>query len=442
MAATAKATTMVSASEPKRRGHQPRRRRAERGFGREHHDGVGGVRIAGDARRQIASWRRAIRGPPRTTRGSSCRRARRRHSARGARTAARVLRAPGCCDSARRPCHRAPRDSGHRGRCAKSSGTTRELNRSVDALSRESAVSSWFCRRARRSSASNQRDSTAMLTGMSIASVMMQPQAARETAAQDRVVRIAAHQLPMGRALRHLQRRPGIPDIAADFTECGAAQMRAASRMRLHRIQAGFFLGDCARERLRGADLRELADAAVGVAIRARAPRRGRTEHRPGHGLRGNGAQGFARTREQWVDERREDAAGDLERPQSPCADLTADSAAGCRPMRTRGRSPPLPSRPWCAGRTSSNAELAPTEDTTTKRVACAARAARANNSTASTSASRNASCEPASAIVVPMQQNASWATRPLSCSAMRSKITTRLASFGCSLPKRRRVSA
>jgi hypothetical protein len=46
------------------------------------------------------------------------------------------------------------------------------LNSRVDALSRESAISSWFCREARRSSTSNQRDNMPRPTGISIAMAM------------------------------------------------------------------------------------------------------------------------------------------------------------------------------------------------------------------------------------------------------------------------------
>ena len=42
---------------------------------------------------------------------------------------------------------------------------SRELNSSVEAFSRDSAMSSWFCRLARRSSASNQRENSARPTG-------------------------------------------------------------------------------------------------------------------------------------------------------------------------------------------------------------------------------------------------------------------------------------
>ena len=97
IAATAKAMSDGERQQAERRGHQLRCRRAECRLGREHHDGVGGSRIAGRARAAGRSWRRAIRGPPHTRRGWSCRPAHRRHVARGARTTAPVRREPGCC---------------------------------------------------------------------------------------------------------------------------------------------------------------------------------------------------------------------------------------------------------------------------------------------------------------------------------------------------------
>jgi hypothetical protein len=48
----------------------------------------------------------------------------------------------------------------------------RALSSSEDALSRDSAINSWFCRLARRCSASNQCDNIAMVTGTSIARQM------------------------------------------------------------------------------------------------------------------------------------------------------------------------------------------------------------------------------------------------------------------------------
>jgi hypothetical protein len=47
------------------------------------------------------------------------------------------------------------------------------LKSSVEAFSRESALSSWFCRLARRPSASYQRENKASPTGMSIATAMI-----------------------------------------------------------------------------------------------------------------------------------------------------------------------------------------------------------------------------------------------------------------------------
>src|SRR5688572_19524580 len=66
---------------------------------------------------------------------------------------------------------------------------------------------------------------------------------------------------------------------------------------------------------LRELDFRELLDGRVGVAIDAATTAPRRTHHSPRDGFRGNGAIDLATAREQGIDQRRQHAACEFERP-------------------------------------------------------------------------------------------------------------------------------
>ena len=146
------------------------------------------------------------------------------------------------------------------------------------------------------------------------------------------------------------------------------------------------------------------------------------------------------------IEERREDAARRSRAAAPPCEALTTGSAAGCRPRGIPGRRPPLPSRPWCAGRISSISS--PRPPTRRPRSGWPARRAPPARTTAPRRRPPRETL-PANrhrAMVVPMQQNASCAIRPLSCSAMRSKIDDAIGELRVFLrpkrPARQRVHA
>src|SRR6185295_8509548 len=181
----------------------------------------------------------------------------------------------------------------------------RPLKSSAEARSRDSVVSSWFCSDARRSSASNQRVNNARATGTSMAMNMM---------SHSRRVRplrkTELYGLP-------LMTPSGVASslLRADFTECQPRQMRAASRLPLHRIQAGLFSGRFLEgNRLVGLQFRKLADGRIGIAVDAPSAAPRCTQHAPGDGLRRDGAQGFAAAREHGIDERRQYLAGQFQR--------------------------------------------------------------------------------------------------------------------------------
>ena len=68
---------------------------------------------------------------------------------------------------------------------------------------------------------------------------------------------------------------------------------------------------------LRGANLRELANPGVRVSICAAGATSRRTKHRASDGLGRNGAELFARAREERIHDRSKDATGELSRTQA-----------------------------------------------------------------------------------------------------------------------------
>src|SRR5690349_11761872 len=79
----------------------------------------------------------------------------------------------------------------------------------------------------------------------------------------------------------------------------------------------GLFARLC-RHRLHRLELGELAYRGVGVAVDTTCTTTGRTQHGTCDDFGRNGAPGLARSREQWIDHRRQDGAERLERPRLP----------------------------------------------------------------------------------------------------------------------------
>ena len=173
-----------------------------------------------------------------------------------------------------------------------------------------------------------------------------------------------------------------------------------------------------------------------------RAPRRDAPTMARATTSAGMARTGLARTSQQRIEERREQCRRASPAAAAACAGLTTGSAAGCRPRRNPARDGVF--HLALGAQVELLRDRGSRRPTTPPRSGCAApRAPPGRTATPHRRPLRGRL--PASrprAIVVPMQQNASCAVRPLSCSAMRSNDHDAIGELRMFLPSGRRVSA
>src|SRR5688572_5559223 len=187
---------------------------------------------------------------------------------------------------------------------------TRPLKRSADALSRDSALSSWFCSDARRSSASNQRVNSARLTGINMASVTMSQ--TRRVSPLRRTELYGLPLIPSQWCVAFWQRRRSFPGVVGElYGMSGGANVGRVTNAAAPESGRRLFAG-LGRGRLGRPELGQLANCGMGVAINATPAAAGRTHHSPRNNLGRDGTQSLARTGQQRVDEWRQQTTDQL----------------------------------------------------------------------------------------------------------------------------------
>src|SRR4051812_28666175 len=186
------------------------------------------------------------------------------------------------------------------------------LNNNVAARSRDWLVRSWFWCAARRSSSASQRETNAMLTGISMANTMMSHRRRVRPLRSTELYGLPLIELPRARCIPATKMstplRSGLYGIRAPANACRVTNATAP-------FSGGGFPGGIGAAGLRRLGLGELADGRVAVAINATRTAACGAEHGAGHGFGRDCAVSLASPGEKRIGERCYQRAQELERP-------------------------------------------------------------------------------------------------------------------------------